>query len=91
MDNATFNQLKQEAINIWETYDDTHGYATEKISRLNALENRADNWGTIVGMFDIKNQRKLYEAVGEDGKNAIDYWVGGLDIREKQARDTGIL
>lgn len=87
-----FNELKREAINIWQTYDDTHGYATEKISMIEPIKNYADNFGTFVGMFDIKNQRKLYDAVGTaEAKAAIDAWVGGLENAEQQAEEMGLI
>lgn len=89
--NALFNELKSEAIKIWQTYDDTYGYATEKISYLNSFANVGDNWGTIVGMFDIHNQRKLYDAVSDDAKMLIDKWVGGLENREREAADMGLM
>lgn len=74
----TFNELKAEAIKIWQTYDDTYGYATEKIDYLNSFGNVKDNFGTIIGMFDDPNQHKLYRAVtGEEAKAAIRYWSGG--------------
>lgn len=53
-----FNDLKQAAITVWSRYDDTYGYATEKIERINSISNYADNWYTFLGMFDAKNQAK---------------------------------
>ena len=74
-----FNELKEKAIEIWNTYDNTYGYVDEKVDYLNSFGNTKDNYGTIIGMFDIHNQRKLYDAVGVDAKQAIDDWVGGLE------------
>lgn len=54
-----FQDLKQAAIVIWSRYDDTYGYATEKIDRVNSIENYADNWYTFLGMFDTQNQAKM--------------------------------
>lgn len=72
-----FNELRSEAIKIWQTYDDTHGYASEKIDYLKSFDNVKDNYGTIIGMFDDHNQRKLFNAVGDDAKDLITYWTGG--------------
>lgn len=58
-----FDAIKREAIKIWQTYDDQFGYASEKIDRVNSLTNFKDNWGTMVGMFDPDNQRKLLDAL----------------------------
>lgn len=86
-----FAELKAKAIDIWKTYDNTYGYADEKIGYLNSFGNVSDNFGTIIGMFDIQNQRKLYNSVGDEAKEAIDYWTGGLEKLEGQAREMGIL
>ena len=34
MNDSIFKELKQEAIKIWQTYDNTYGYADEKINDL---------------------------------------------------------
>lgn len=74
----TFNELKTEAIKIWNTYDNQFGYADEKIDYLNSFNNVKDNFGTIIGMFDSTNQLKLYNAVSlEESRQAIRYWTGG--------------
>lgn len=57
--NEQFNEMKKLAIDIWATYDDTYGYATEKISRIKDLANVLDNFMYIFAMFDPINQRKL--------------------------------
>lgn len=85
-----FGELKREAITIWQGYDDTHGYASEKIAYINSIKNVQDNYGTFIGMFDVHNQRKLYDAVSDDGKKLIDEWVGGLTRVEKLAKELGL-
>lgn len=87
---SVFEELKREAIKIWETYNNTHGYVDEKVDRLNSFGNVGDNYGTIIGMFDINNQEKLYNAVGVEAQTAIDGWVGGLVDRVREARDMGL-
>lgn len=86
----TFAELQQNAISIWGQYDDSHGYASEKIDKVSNLHHVGDNYGTIIGMFDSKNQRKLYDRVGDEGKAAIDEWVGGLERVEKLAESWGL-
>lgn len=88
--NDVFEELKREAIKIWQTYDNTYGYADEKISMIEPITNIKDNFGTFIGMFDIHNQRKLYDAVGPEAQEAIDNWVGGLERREVEAADMGL-
>lgn len=91
MNDSIFKELKQEAIKIWQTYDNTYGYVDEKINYINSFGNVKDNYGTIIGMFDIQNQRKLYDAVSPDTQMFIDNWVGGLAFREAQARRIGLI
>ena len=75
----TFKELKDAAIKIWKTYDNTYGYVDEKVGYLNSFGNVKDNYGTIIGMFDSTNQRKLFEAVKSDeAKEAIIYWTNGV-------------
>ena len=58
-----FSDIKRAAIDIWKTYDDTHGYQSEKVNRIKDLQNLNDNYAYIVGMFDSHNQRKLLHGV----------------------------
>lgn len=62
-----FDEIKRESIKIWETYDNTYGYATEKISQIEPLTNIRDNYSFIVGMFDGMNQQKLLYRLSAEG------------------------
>ena len=88
--NELFNELKRNAIDIWLTYDDAYGYASEKIDYLNSFGNVSDNYGTIIGMFDTSNQRKLYNKVSPEAQALIDKWVGGLESNEQLMRELGL-
>jgi len=70
-----FNEIKQASIEIWKTYDDTHGYASEKINHVNSITNIKDNWGTIVGMFDYINQGKLLDKLSPEAKVKVREWL----------------
>lgn len=70
-----FNEIKEKSIEIWSTYDDTYGYATEKIERVESITNVKDNWGTIVGMFDSTNQVKLLIALSDEARAFVTPWV----------------
>lgn len=84
-----FNELKNAAMEVWQTYDNTYGYVDEKIAMMN-FPNVKDNYGTIIGMFDVHNQRKLYDKVSDEAKALIDDWVGGLEKSEKLAKELGL-
>lgn len=51
-----FDEIRDAAIEIWKTYDDTYGYATSKIGTIKDLQNVKDNAWYIVAMFDLTNQ-----------------------------------
>lgn len=57
-----FDDIKGNAEKIWRTYDDTHGYVTEKLKRID-IDNVRDNAWYIVAMFDHINQEKLLTMV----------------------------
>ena len=44
-----FEDIKENARKIWQSYDDTYGYASEKIARID-IENISDNAWYIVAM-----------------------------------------
>lgn len=70
-----FNEIKEKAIEIWQTYDDTYGYATEKIETVNRITNVKDNWGYIVGMFDSDNQQKLLAKLSPAARSKVEEWL----------------
>lgn len=57
-----FDDIKINAQKIWLTYDNTYGYADEKLRRID-IKNVGDNAWYIVAMFDPINQAKLLEMV----------------------------
>lgn len=67
-----FEDLKQAATQIWNTYDDTYGYRTEKLDRVNSISNYADNAMVTYRMFDGSNQTKMRALVSEKTLEYID-------------------
>ena len=51
-----YNEMKSIATQIWETYDNTYGYVTEKLSYINNIRNIEDNAMVFYRMFDNNNQ-----------------------------------
>jgi len=66
-----FNELKKKAIEIWSEYDNTYGYADEKIGRIKDIKNIEDNFMYMVSMFDICNQKKLADKLSEETRQAV--------------------
>jgi len=66
MKDEMFEDIKQNAIKIWNSYDDTHGYASGKIKRVNEIKNYKDNWITLIGMFDAFNKFRLYKKLKKE-------------------------
>ena len=70
-DNELFSELKEAAIKVWSTYDDTYGYATEKINSIKDIGNVGDNFMYIVAMFDTENQIRLSTLLSEECSKEI--------------------
>lgn len=66
-----FDDIKSNAIEIWKTYDDTYGYQSEKVNRVNNITNFKDNCWGIVAMFDQSNQSKLFLMVRPETRNLL--------------------
>lgn len=66
-----FEDIKANAIKIWQSYDNKYGYATEKISRIENITNVQDNAWYMIAMFDQDNQAKLLDMVAPDTRDAI--------------------
>lgn len=81
-----FNEVKEATIKLWKTYDDTYGYATEKVERIKDIQNISDNLMFIVSMFDLTNQAKLAVSLSKEARDAIGDRLrdGGLDDARNQ-------
>ena len=66
-----FDDIKENAIKIWQTYDNTYGYVDEKVNKVKGIKNFKDNAWFIVAMFDYKNQAKLLEMVQPKTKEIL--------------------
>lgn len=66
-----FDEVKREAIKIWQTYDNTYGYVDEKVNRIKDITNVEDNMMYMVAMFDMQNQSKLAHALSTKARKAI--------------------
>ena len=66
-----FEEVKAKCIQIWNTYDDTYGYATEKIDRIKNMENISDNVMYMIAMFDMSNMTKLSILLSVETRKAI--------------------
>lgn len=71
MTDVAFDEIKREAIKIWNEYDDTHGYRTKKIDQIKHLENSGDNAMYIIAMFDPMNTRKLLKRLSKKTKSEL--------------------
>ena len=66
-----FNDIKKNAIKIWQTYDNEFGYVDEKVNQIKDLKNISDNAWFIVAMFDGHNQSKLLDLVKPETKKIL--------------------
>lgn len=58
-----FDDIKKNAMKIWNTYSNEFGYRSEKIDRIKDIKNIKDNAWYMVAMFDQNNQAKLLSMV----------------------------
>lgn len=56
---AIFNEIKESAIKIWNTFDNQYGYVDEKVNRVNSIKNYEDNIMVCYRMFDTYNKSKM--------------------------------
>lgn len=66
-----FNEVKDACIKIWLEYDDTFGYATEKINSIKDLPNIQDNVMSMIARFDPINLGKLANKLSEEARTAL--------------------
>ena len=67
-----FNEMKELAIGIWSSYDNTYYYASDKINSFIHWENIRDNIWSIYWMFDWQNQNILYQNASSELRAKID-------------------
>ena len=68
---AVLDEVKIISIGIWQTYDDTYGYVSQKIDQIKDIPNVKDNFMYIVAMFDPYNQQRLGAALSNEALQAI--------------------
>lgn len=66
-----FNEMKKAALEIWNTYNDDYGYATEKKDRVNSITNIQDNVMVFYRMFDRANQMRMENKLSEKARDYI--------------------
>ena len=67
-----FNEIKEAATKVWNTKDNTYGYVTEKLNRVNSITNYADNVMICYRMFDQNNQALMRAELSEEAIEYID-------------------
>lgn len=70
--------MKDISHEIWESYDDTYGYRTEKQTRNAEVSvEHPDNFWFFYGQFDVLNQHKMKKALlhkdTEKAHNLLEY------------------
>ena len=54
-----FNDVKNNAMELWKEVAHDESYANEKIGAINDIQNVQDNFMYMVAMFDDGNQKRL--------------------------------
>lgn len=82
-DEASFEDMKRRATEIWNSYDDTYGYATKRTERIDHIKNVGDNFMYIFAMFDMSNQRKIVSQIRPDTRKDLrDRMIDGGNSNE---------
>ncbi len=66
-----FDEMKNIATEIWNTYDNRFGYVTEKLERINSFGNVQDNAMVFYRMFDWVNQQTFMSKASPNVKMYI--------------------
>ena len=77
-----FEDLRDKAIALWRTYDNSYGYADEKVNAIQGIANVGDNFMYIFAMFDHSNMRKIAQSILPETKEALRLRLedGGNDV-----------
>lgn len=66
-----FDEVKREAIKVWQSMDNEFGYVDEKVNKIKDLKNVGDNVMFMVAMFDIFNQARLANKLSPKANKAM--------------------
>lgn len=61
-----FQEIKVKSCYIWQQYDNTYWYVTNKVEYIDSLKNIGSHAMAIVSMFDTKNQAKLLRILSDE-------------------------
>lgn len=68
---SIFDDIKENSIKIWQTYNNTYGYVDKKLNIIKDIKNFKDNAWYIVAMFDSNNQAKLLNMVKPETRKIL--------------------
>ena len=63
--------MRRVCIEVWRWYDDTYGYSSGKISRIEDIQNVHDNFMYMFAMFDHVNQTKVVLKLKQETKEEL--------------------
>ncbi len=66
-----FDEIKKQAIAVWNTFSDEFGYASEKIDEIKDIQNIKDNAWHIIAMFDIQNRQIFLRGLSHKSLNYV--------------------
>jgi hypothetical protein len=67
-----FAEVRNRARQYWfDNFDNTHGYVTGKVERIDGIENHDDNYLFILNMFDHENERRCISSMSKKTRTWI--------------------
>lgn len=67
-----FAEVKNKAKQYWiDNFENTHGYVTGKIERIDRIENHDDDYLFILKMFDPQHEKKCILSMSQEAREWI--------------------
>ena len=66
-----FNEIKEQCIKVWNTYDNTHGYVDEKVNEIIDLPNSWVNAIRMLRMFHVSLSKHVYNELSSKTKDRV--------------------
>tara|TARA_R110000772_G_scaffold62137_4_gene139657 strand:- start:1026 stop:1352 length:327 start_codon:yes stop_codon:yes gene_type:complete len=82
-----FAEVKNTAYQYWfDNFDNTHGYVTGKVERINTIENHDDNYLFILNMFDRTHETNCISKMSKKTKD----WIRKSKIAKGYISEPGL-
>lgn len=78
MPQEVFDEIKEAAIKQWNTFDNTHGYVDEKLTRVNSIRNIQLDGLILLRMFHRNSRQKIINSLSDRTKMYLEIYKNDL-------------